>query len=305
MKKISIIVPCYNEEGNIKKFYDEANEAFKKLKYKIEYIFINDGSKDNTIIKLKDLLKYKKDIKIINFSRNFGKEAAVYAGLKKCSGDYAVLIDADLQQPPRLILPMLDEIEKDNNIDIVAYYQEKRIEGKFISFFKSMFYKIINKITGLNFIDGASDFRLFNRNVINTILEFTDQNRFQKGIFAYIGFNTKYLPYIPDERNAGKTSWNFIKLLKYALDGIMSFTNFPLKISSYLGFLELFISTIWFILLLVLKNTSQVQYICAFILLLSSLLFIVLGIISEYIYRTYSESRKRPIYIIKEFIDNE
>lgn len=304
MKKLSIIVPCYNEGENVALFFDESKKSLDKIKYKKEYIFINDGSKDNTIEELKKMSKKKENIKVINFSRNFGKEAAIYAGLKECTGDLAVLIDADLQQHPKLIIPMLNEIEKDSDLDIVAYYQEKRIENKFIGFCKSLFYKLINKITKLEFKDGASDFRLFKRNVIDTIINFSEHNRFQKGIFAFIGFKTKYLPYIPLERTNGETSWGFLKLVKYALGGIISFTDAPLKLSKYLSIFEILISIIWTIILLVI-NSNIMYYLFPFLLLLFGLLSTCLTAISVYLYRIYNESRRRPIYIIKEIIENE
>ena len=304
MKKFSIIVPCYNEGENVALFFDESKKSLDKIKYKKEFIFINDGSKDNTIEELKKLTKKKENIKVINFSRNFGKEAAIYAGLKECTGDLAVLIDADLQQHPKLIIPMLNEIEKDSDLDIVAYYQEKRIENKFIGFCKSLFYKLINKITKLEFKDGASDFRLFKRNVIDTIINFSEHNRFQKGIFAFIGFNTKYLPNIPLERTNGETSWGFLKLVKYALGGIISFTDAPLKLSKYLSVFEILISIIWTIILLVI-NSNIMYYLFPFLLLLFGLLSTCITAISVYLYRIYNESRRRPIYIIKEIIENE
>ena len=304
MKKLSIIVPCYNEGENVALFFDESKKTLDKIKYKKEFIFINDGSKDNTIEELKKLTKKKENIKVINFSRNFGKEAAIYAGLKECIGDLAVLIDADLQQHPKLIIPMLNEIEKDSDLDIVAYYQEKRIENKFIGFCKSLFYKLINKITKLEFKDGASDFRLFKRNVIDTIINFSEHNRFQKGIFAFIGFKTKYLPYIPLERTNGETSWGFLKLVKYALGGIISFTDAPLKLSKYLSIFEILIATIWTIILLVI-NSNIMYYLFPFLLLLFGLLSTCITAISVYLYRIYNESRRRPIYIIKEIIENE
>ena len=302
MKKLSIIVPCYNEEKNIGLFFKESQKFLSKIKK--EYIFINDGSKDNTINELKKLTKNDEKVKILNFSRNFGKEAAIYAGLNECSGDFAVLIDADLQQHPKLIIPMLEEFNKDTNLDIVAYYQEKRIENKFISFCKSKFYKLINKITKLEFKDGASDFRLFKRNVIDTIIKFGEHNRFQKGIFAFIGFKTKYLPYVPLERNGGQTSWGFIKLVKYAIGGIASFTDAPLTFAKHLSTIEILVSIIWFIILL-LNNTDSIYYLFPFLLLLFGLLSICITAISIYLYRIYNETRKRPIYIIKEIIENE
>lgn len=304
MKKLSIIVPCYNEEGNIKLFFETAVKSLKKEKYISEFIFINDGSKDNTLNNLIELTKSTEIVKIINFSRNFGKESAIYAGLKKCTGDYAVLIDADMQQHPKLILPMLREIEKDSDIDIVAYYQEKRKENKFVSLLKTMFYKIINKVSDVEFKSDASDFRLFNRNVLNTILSFEEQNRFQKGIFAYIGYNTKYLPYIPESRHAGKTNWNIKSLIKYAFNGIMSYSNYLITLPTKIGFFELLIAIIWFLVLLFNKAAIQ-NYIIVLFITLISMLQISVGLIGDYVYRTYQETKKRPHYIIKGIISNE
>ncbi len=305
--KLTFVVPCYNEEKNIKLFYNDVVKNFKNKGYDIELIFINDGSKDNTIGELKKLVKLNDfEIKIIDFSRNFGKEAGIYAGLKNSTGDYTVLIDADMQQPPRLVLDMLKCIKEDNTIDIVAYYQETRVEGNFLSFLKKRFYSIINKITKLNFVNGASDFRLIKRNVLNAILEFTEEERFSKGIFAWIGFNTKYLPYVPLDRANGKTSWSLRKLLSYAMSGILSFTNKPLKVVTHLGIFNIVVSFIWFIILILLNNSiNNLQYILSFILFMSGLNFIVLGYIGEFISRTYNEARKRPIYIAREVLTNE
>lgn len=302
--KLSFVVPCYNEEGNIKLFYDDVVKNFKKSKYKIELIFINDGSRDNTLDELKKLISFKDfSIKIINFSRNFGKEAGIYAGLKNSTGDYTVLIDADMQQPPHLVLDMLDTIEKNDDIDIVAYYQEHRIENKVLSFLKSSFYKTINKLTKISFVNGASDFRLLKRNVVNTILEFTEHERFSKGIFAWIGFNTHYIPYTPCERATGNTSWGLISLFRYAINGILSFIQKPFKWITYLGVITLVISILIAILNVI--NIIQVNILVSLILFMFGINFIVLGYIGMFINKNYSESRNRPIYIAKEVITNE
>ena len=303
--KISLIVPCFNEEGNVKTFYEETIKTFKDTKYKIEIVYVNDGSKDNTLMELKSIVKESKiDVKVINFSRNFGKEAGIYAGLKECRGDYAVIIDADMQQPPKLILPMLKEIEKNSDVDIVCYYQEKRKEGKLLSLFKKMFYRVMSKSMNMNIQDGASDFRLFNRKVINTILEISEHDRFSKGIFNWIGYNTKYLPYVPEKRQSGKTSWSFKSLLRYGINGILSFSSKPLKIIYKLGIIDLLISLIWYIINIV--NCLVIEsYIIPSIVLLFGINNIVLGVISEYIYRSYNETRNRPIYIIKDVLSNE
>ena len=303
--KISFIVPCYNEEGNINLFYESVKKSFKDSKYKIELIFVNDGSKDKTYHELKELITKKTfKIKVINFSRNFGKEAGMYAALKECSGDFAVIIDADMQQPPELVLSMIKIIEDDPDIDIVTYYQENRLENKLVSFLKSKFYRVMGNSMGIKIKDGASDFRLFNRKVIDTILSITEHNRFSKGIFNWIGFNTYYLPYTPEERKNGKTSWNIKSLFMYGINGILSFSKSPLKLIFNLGLFNFFASIILFIISLVLK-ANLICYLFIFILFMFSINFILLGIIGEYVYRNYTESKNRPIYIVKEVLSNE
>lgn len=302
--KLSFVVPCYNEEGNVKLFYDDVVNSFKKTKYDIEIIFINDGSKDNTINELKKIVKSKDfNIKIINFSRNFGKEAGIYAGLQNSTGDYAVLIDADMQQPPSLVFDMLKIIEQNDDVDIVVYYQEKRNESKILSFFKSNFYKTINKLTGLPFVNGASDFRLLKRNVVDTILKFTEHERFSKGIFAWIGFNTYYIPYVPRVRATGNTSWSFTKLFKYAINGILSFVEKPFKWITNLGIICILISLITF--LLTVTHVCLIEYIVSLVVFMFGLNFVILGYMGEFINRNYNESRNRPMYIVKEVISNE
>ena len=302
--KLSFVVPCYNEEGNIKLFYESVVGNFKKTKYKIELIFINDGSKDGTLVELKKIVKLKDfSIKIINFSRNFGKEAGIYAGLQNSTGDYTVLIDADMQQPPHLVLDMLNIIENNPDIDIVAYYQKHRIENKCLSFLKSSFYRIINKLTKIDFVNGASDFRLLKRNVVETILKFSEHERFSKGIFAWIGFNTHYIPYIPSVRATGNTSWNVFSLFKYAINGILSFVQKPFKWITDLGIITLVVSILMTILNLF--DVIFVNNIINLILFMFGVNFIILGYIGIFINRNYCELRNRPIYIAKEVISNE
>lgn len=303
--KISFIVPCYNEERNINLFYESVKNSFKNKKYNVELIFVNDGSKDNTYSELKKLLSEKTfDIKVINFSRNFGKEAGIYAGLKTCTGDYAVIIDADMQQPPSLVLPMIKVLDSNSDIDIVSYYQESRIENKLISFIKAKFYKIMGKSMGVNVKVGASDFRLFNRKVIDTILTITEHDRFSKGIFNWIGFNTYYLPYTPEKRVNGKTSWSFKSLLKYAVSGILSFSKSPLTMIFKLAIFNIIASVLIFVFQLILK-VNVFYYLFPFVLFIFGINSILMGIIGEYVYRNYTESRNRPVYIVKEMLCNE
>lgn len=311
MKTMSLIIPCYNEEKNINLLYQEIVNAFENLPMQIELIFINDGSYDNTLKELKKLLKQKKfEIKIINFSRNFGKESAMYAGLKNATGDFIGIIDADLQQKPNLVLKMLNILEEKEEYDSVCYYQSKRIENKFISFFKSKFYKIITKLSGIQFVNGASDFRLFRRYVVDAILMLQENNRFSKGIFNWIGFNTYYLPYTPDERLNGKSSFNLLKLVKYAVSGILSFSVAPLRLATYSGIIIALISFVYLIVVIIQKmfftlNIPGYTTIIVILLFLGGLILFCLGIIGEYLARIYMETKKRLIYIAKNILENK
>ena len=309
--KLSLVVPCYNEEENVELFFNEVVKSFKKVKFKYEIIFINDGSKDKTIDKLKELSKTSKEnIKVINFSRNFGKEAGMYAGLKEATGDYVSIIDADLQQKPSLVLEMLDILEKNLEYDSVAAYQEKRNDPFFKRIFSNLFYKLINKISDVEFVPGASDFRLLKRNMVNAILEMSEYYRFSKGIFSFVGFNTYYLPYVADKRARGESKWSFWVLFKYAIEGIVAFTTTPLRIATFLGII---ISGISFIYLIILVTQTLLLGIdvpgyastLSAVLLLGGIQLFALGIIGEYLGRTYVETKRRPIYIAKEVIDNK
>jgi glycosyltransferase involved in cell wall biosynthesis len=309
MKKLSIIVPCYNEEQNVKLFYKECLKTFKNYGYKIEIIFINDGSKDNTYKEIQKIIKQAKSfsVKGINFSRNFGKDAAVYAGMENSTGDYAVVIDADLQQKPQLIKEMLNILEENYDIDEVCYYQEKRIENKIIGFLKSKFYKFITKVSDIDFVNGASDFRLFRRNVIDTMLSMSERNRFSKGIFSWIGFNIYYLPYIAEERQNGTSSFNFVKLFKYAFNGIISFSSYPIKLILNFGITITFLSLVYFsyfITRLILNmNVFKYWILFGILFLLFGILFISIGAVGMYIYNIHLEVKHRPIYVKKEILD--
>ena len=302
--KLSIVVPCYNEEGNVKAFSDAVYKVFKNKKIKYEIIFVNDGSKDNTIKQLKELIaQEKQNIKVINFSRNFGKEAAMYAGLNEVSGDYVTIIDADLQQRPELILNMLDILEANKEYDSVAAYQEKRKEGKILTFFKDCFYKLINKISTVPFVQGASDFRTFRKSVVDAILNVSEYHRFSKGIFSFVGFNTYYMPYVVEERNSGNSKWSFIKLFNYAIEGIVAFTTSPLRISFFLGFLTLFAFLITLVISII-TGITLLKSIIFMLLLIFGLQFLVLGVIGEYLSKTYIQTKNRPVYIVKEIIES-
>lgn len=309
MKKVSMIIPCYNEEGNVESFYKEAVKAYKEQNYKLELVFIDDGSKDNTLKNLKELTKEQDcEIKVLSFSRNFGKEAAIYAGLNNTTGDYTVIIDADLQQPPELTIKMANILDE-NEYDCVCYYQEERIENKLLSKIKNTFYKTMNNMSEVELKQGASDFRMFNQKVKNSLIEIKEYYRFSKGIFSWIGFNTKYLPYIPKQRNSGTTKWSFIKLFKYGISGIISFSTLPLKLATYSGLILSLIAFIYLFVIIIQKLFFEISVpgyptIVSCILLIGGFQLFCIGIIGEYLGKIYIETKKRPIYIIKEEVTN-
>lgn len=302
---LSIVVPCYNEEGNVGLFYEEVQRVFKGKKIKYEIVFVNDGSSDNTLNRLTDIVNQKKqNIKVINFSRNFGKEAAMYAGLKEAEGELVTIIDADLQQRPELILRMIDILNENEQFDSVAAFQEVRKEGKVLTFFKDTFYKVINSMSTVPFVQGASDFRTFRRKVVDSILELNEYHRFSKGIFSFVGYNTYYLPYEVEERNSGTSKWNFFKLFNYAIDGIVAFTTSPLRAPFYISIVTFLVGFIYFIVALF-KGVSEFTVILLVMLFLFSLLFMVVGVIGEYLSRTYIQVKQRPIYIVKERLESK
>ena len=302
---LSIVVPCYNEEGNVELFYEEVQKVFKGKKIKYEIVFVNDGSSDNTLDRLTNIVDQKKqNIKVINFSRNFGKEAAMYAGLKEAEGELVTIIDAGLQQRPELILRMIDILNENEQFDSVAAFQEVRKEGKVLTFFKDTFYKVINSMSTVPFVQGASDFRTFRRKVVDSILELSEYHRFSKGIFSFVGYNTYYLPYEVEERNSGTSKWNFFKLFNYAIDGIVAFTTSPLRAPFYISIVTFLVGFIYFIVALF-KGVSEFTVILLVMLFLFSLLFMVVGVIGEYLSRTYIQVKQRPIYIVKERLESK
>lgn len=300
--KLSIIVPLYNEEDVIEKFYKEISKTLENKKY--ELLFINDGSKDDSLNILKHIHENDKEcVKIISFSRNFGKEAAIYAGLKASSGKYTVIIDADLQQNPKYILEMEEILDKESEYDEVCMFQKQTKKRKK----QTIFYKLISKITKIDFVNGASDFRMFRRYVVDAILEMTEVNRFSKGIFSWIGFNVKYIPYVPEERKGGETKWKFKDLVRYGINGIIGFSTSPLKISTYLGVFTSFIAFGYLMFLLIKTIITGVDVpgyastICC-VLILGGIQLLCTGILGEYVSKTYVETKKRPIYLTKEKI---
>lgn len=303
--KLDIIVPLYNEEENLADFYNEVKKDLENIEYRI--IFINDGSTDNSLKILKDLYKFdKKRIRVVSFSRNFGKESAIYAGLKNSNAEYTAIIDADLQQDPNYLLEMLNKLDKNNDIDSVCMIQKQKKNR----FFQKMFYKFINKISKTNFVNGASDFRMFRKKVVESILSLSEKNRFSKGIFSWVGFNTLYLPYVVKKRKKGKSKWNFFKLLNYAIDGFVGFSTSPLKFSVYLGLLSSISAFIYLIVILIktlIKGIDVPGYasIICLILFIGGCILLSIGILGEYLAKTYLEVKNRPIYIESERIGFE
>ena len=305
MSVISIIVPCYNEEKAVPVFYKATSAALENIDADIEYIFVDDGSSDNTVNEFKKLASADKRVKYISFSRNFGKEAGMYAGMKHAHGDYVVIMDIDLQDPPELI-PKMYDLVKSGEYDCAATRRVNRVgEAKLRSFFARCFYKLINKISDTEIVDGARDFRLMSRKMVNSILELSEYNRFSKGIFSWVGFKTKWLEYENRERSVGETKWSFWKLFKYSIEGIVSFSTAPLAVSSVCGVLFSIIALIGIIFVVVRQLVwggsayGWASLICI-ILLVSGVQLLCIGILGQYLSRTYMESKRRPIFIVKE-----
>ena len=304
--KISVIVSCYNEEESIPLFYKEMNEVSKQMNHVyFEFMFVNDGSSDNTLNELKDLAHKDNRVRFISFSRNFGKEAAMFAGLENVTGDYITLMDADLQDPPSM-LPVMYKYIKENDYDQVGTRRVTRKgEPPIRSFFARMFYKIINKMSKVEMVDGARDYRLMTRQVVDSILQLKEYNRYSKGLFSFVGFKTKWLEYENVERVAGETKWSFWKLFKYAIEGIVAFTTAPLSMAAILGVIICLIAFIGIIVIIVKTlafgdPTGGWPSMVCILLFVSGIQLLCMGIIGQYLAKTYLETKKRPIYIIKE-----
>ena len=307
MALLSVIVPCYNEEENVKYFYEELmkNQGFfDEKKLDVEIIYVDDGSKDKTVEEVKKLREKADNVHLISFSRNFGKEAGIYAGFQKAKGDYVVMMDADLQDPPSLLPEMFSYLEQ--GYDSVATRRVSRKgEPPIRSFFARMFYKIMNKISQTDIVDGARDYRLMTRQVVDSILAMCEYNRFSKGIFGWVGYETKWLEYENVERVHGETKWNFWKLFLYSIEGITAFSTAPLAIASFTGVLFCLIAFIAIIFIIVRTAIwgdpvggwpSLVCIIC----LVSGVQLLCLGIVGQYLSKTYMEVKQRPIYLVKE-----
>lgn len=309
--KLSMIVPCFNEAENVQPFQDAVIDAFKGCGYDYELIYINDGSRDATMHNLKKIFAQQKcPVKVVSFSRNFGKEAGLYAGLEHASGDYIALIDADLQQRPEIVRNMVEILDENPDTDVVAAYQDRRGEGKVLSFFKRSFYAIINKLSKVNLQPDASDFRTFRRSVRDSMLEMVEYHRFSKGIFAWVGYNTEFIPYTACERNAGTSKWNFWKLLNYAVEGIIGYSTAPLRFSTYVGAFSAVAAIVYLITVILQKLICGIDVpgyasIIVLILFFGAMQLFGLGIIGEYVGRTFEQSKNRPVYIAKEYLTYE
>lgn len=308
MEKISIIVPCYNEEEALPFFYKEicsTAEAFREKKVEMEFIFVDDGSKDKTLDAIKEYAAHDERVHYISFSRNFGKEAAIYAGLESCTGDYAVLMDADLQDPPALLVEMYTAVKEEGYDSVATRRVTRKGEPVIRSFFARMFYRLMNKMSDVDLVDGARDYRLMKRVMVDAILAMPEYNRFTKGIFGWIGFKTKWMEYENTERVAGETKWSFWKLFKYSLEGITGFSTMPLMVASWLGVFMCVISVIAIIFVIVRQlmfggSAFGWPSLVCIIVLLGGIQLLCIGILGQYLAKTYLESKNRPIYIAKE-----
>ena len=309
--KLSLVVPCYNEAENVSLFQNAVITAFDGCGYDYEIVFVDDGSRDATMFQLKKIFQEQRcPVKVVSFSRNFGKESAIYAGLKEACGEYVTLIDADLQQRPEIARDMVKILDEQPEYDLVAAYQDRRGEGKVLSFFKKSFYKIINKLSDVNLHADASDFRTMRRNVADSIIELGEYHRFSKGIFAWVGFNTCFIPYIACERVAGESKWSFGKLFNYAIEGIIGYSTKPLRIATFLGGFTAILAFLYLIFVVLEKLITGIDIpgyatIVVLILFLGSMQLFCIGIIGEYVRRTLEQTKNRPGYIPKEILTYE
>ncbi len=305
MKKVDLIVPCYNESQVVNMFFDEAKKVIDRLKdYEFNFIFVDDGSSDNTLDLLKELAQKNDCVKYISFSRNFGKESGMYAGLKNSTGDYVVILDADLQHPPALIPQMLEAMEE--GYDCCATNRATRKGDPALrTMFTRCFYRFVNKISEVDMPDGAGDFRMMNRAMVNAVIAMSEVQRFSKGIFSWVGFKTKWIDFENVERAAGVTKWSFWKLFGYAIDGITAFSTFPLRIASYLGTIisaSSFIYLFYIIIktIVIGKDVPGYASTITLILFIGGIIILSCGILGEYVAKIYMEVKNRPVYIINK-----
>ena len=304
--KLSLIIPCYNEEESLPFIYAELVKVSAELSdYEIEYLFINDGSKDHTLDKLKEMAASDARVRYFSFSRNFGKEAAMYAGFCNVTGDYAAVMDADMQDPPALLPQMLDILENQEYDSVATRRATRKGEPVIRSWFARRFYSLINKISDADIVDGARDFRLMKRSMVDAIVEMGEYNRFSKGIFGWIGFKTYWLPYENVNRVAGETKWSFWKLFKYAIDGVINFSQAPLSIASWFGMFMTFVSFVAVVFIVIRKLVfgdpvdGWASTVCI-ITLIGGIQLFCMGIMGQYIAKTYLEVKKRPHYIVSD-----
>ena len=308
MTKLSLIVPCYNEEQNVEAFYARCQEVFPTDQY--EVVFVNDGSKDGTYKKLQKLHEEHDNILVVNFSRNFGKESAIYAGLHYASGSYISIIDADLQQDPEIVRNMVNILEEKPDIDVVAAYQAQRHEGKLMSWCKDRFYKFINRLSEVDLRENASDFRTFRASVQKALLDMPEYFRFSKGLFSWVGCETEYILYEAAERFAGTTKWSFTKLLKYAMEGIISFSTLPLQLATFFGAIVSAIAIIYGIVIIAQTLITGIDVpgyatTIVVVLFLGGVQLLVMGILGEYLAKTYIQGKHRPVYIAKNVLEKK
>lgn len=293
--KLSVIVPCYNEEQSVREFYEQTTSILKSNKISYELIMIDDGSTDNTLLKLKELNKEDSAVKVISFSKNFGKESAMYAGLQNAEGTYITIMDCDMQHSPNTLIEMYNKLINNPDYDVVCAYKENRNdEGSLKRILTALFYKVMNRISDISLLPGAGDFRVFKSSVKDAIILLPERTRFLKGIFSWVGFNTIYTPYTPEKRKYGNTKWSLVKLIKYSLGGIVSFSTLPIKSVFVLGVLTFIIGLVNFFFMGNLSHRT--------IILFLSVIMLSIGIISLYISRIYSNILDRPCYIVKEMI---
>ncbi|HEM3687363.1 TPA: glycosyltransferase family 2 protein [Streptococcus suis] len=307
---ISVIVPCFNEEETIHYFYQAMEKVRIKMNEEFEYIFVNDGSKDSTLSILRSLSVQDRSVSYLSFSRNFGKEAALFAGLEVSNGHLVTVMDADLQDPPEMLMEMKQMLDDNSDLDCVGTRRVSRDGEPLIrSFFATLFYKLMNKISQVEVVDGARDFRLMRRHMVDAILSVSEYNRFSKGLFSWVGFNTEYLPYKNVERVAGETSWSLWKLLSYSIEGIINFSDTPLNIASYTGFFTFLLSLVLMVFVVIKTlvfgdpTIGWPSTICI-ILFLGGLQLMTIGILGKYLAKIFLETKKRPIYIVKERSSN-
>lgn len=310
MKKLSVIVPCFNEQENVADFYTELmkNEAyFKEQEVELEVIFINDGSSDETVPRVKELAGRDGRVHLISFSRNFGKEAAIYAGLSNSKGDYAVIMDCDLQDPPSLLPELFKAVTVEGYDSAATRRVDRKGEPPIRSFFARCFYRLINRISSADIVDGARDYRMMTRQFVDAVLSIKEYNRFSKGIFGWVGFNTKWIEFENVERLKGETKWSFWKLMIYALDGIVAFSEAPMALASVMGLMFCLAAFLGIIFTIIRKSlygdpTGGWPSLVCIILLIAGVQLFCMGIIGQYLSKTYLEVKRRPMYIIKEEI---